>query len=103
MGIMSIIESNSISMGGETGSILPGTIKSDTNYGVTYFMCQATGFKLMSNKELPSPKQVFSRYFPQSTYEYKDETDPTKITKSSASKEQRRPMYATIEVSPRHF
>ena len=93
-----IIESNSISMGGETGSILPGTIKSDTNYGVTYFMCQATGFKLMSNKELPSPKQVFSRYFPQSTYEYKDETDPTKITKSSASKEQRRPMYATIDL-----
>ena len=80
-----IIESNSINMGGETGSILPGTIKSDTNYGVTYFMCQATGFKLMSNKELPSPKQVFSRYFPQSTYEHKDETDPTKITKSSAS------------------
>jgi len=23
--------------------------------GVIYFMCQATGFKLMSNKELPSP------------------------------------------------
>jgi len=25
------------------------------NTGVIYFMCQATGFKLMSNKELPSP------------------------------------------------
>jgi hypothetical protein len=28
----------------------PGT----NNSGIVYFMCQASGFKLMSNKELPS-------------------------------------------------
>lgn len=90
-----IIESSSVNMTSESGSILPGTINSNTNYGVTYFMCQATGFKLMSNKELPSPKQVFSRYLPQSTYTIKDGV----ITKSTADKEQRRPMYAIIDLN----
>ena len=31
---------------------------------VTYSMCQATGYKLKSNKELPSKTQVFSRIIP---------------------------------------
>ena len=32
---------------------------------VTYIMCQATGYKLKSNKELPTPYQKFSRIIPQ--------------------------------------
>ena len=31
---------------------------------VNYSMCQATGYKLKSNKELPSPYQVFSKLIP---------------------------------------
>ena len=34
------------------------------NDGVIYFMCQATGYKLKSNKELPSPDQRFSYVIP---------------------------------------
>jgi hypothetical protein len=33
--------------------------------GVTYFMCQATGYKLTSNKELPSNFQHFAKLIPQ--------------------------------------
>lgn len=36
---------------------------------VNYSMCQATGYKLKSNKELPSPYQVFSKLIPMSTFE----------------------------------
>ena len=58
------------------------------NYGgVIYFMCQATGFKLMSNKELPSTEQVFSQFLPMSN-----------VDESKASTEQRRPMYAVIDL-----
>lgn len=32
--------------------------------GVVYLMCQATGYKLASNKELPSPAQGFSKFVP---------------------------------------
>lgn len=64
--------------------------------GVIYFMCQATGFKLMSNKELPSPDQTFSQYIPKSQITRDSNTNA--ITKSSASPEQRYPMYTVIEL-----
>ena len=35
---------------------------------VNYSMCQATGYKLKSNKELPSAYQVFSKLIPMTTY-----------------------------------
>jgi hypothetical protein len=38
----------------------PDSSDNTPNSGVVYFMCQATGFKLMSNKELPSNNQSFS-------------------------------------------
>lgn len=55
--------------------------------GVQYFMCQATGFKLKSNKELPSPEQRFSLVIPKSV-----------ITSSSAKpdKNQQQPMFSII-------
>ena len=74
--------------------IIPGTI-SNTDYGVIYHMCQATGFKLMSNKELPAPEQVFTRYFPHSQLKYDGDGN---VTESKASGEQRRPMYSIIDL-----
>ena len=59
------------------------------NAGVIYLMCQATGFKLMSNKELPSPNQAFSRLLPQSTYNG---------SSAKASPEQRYPMYVIVDL-----
>lgn len=56
--------------------------------GVTYFMCQATGYKLKSNKELPSPSQMFSYVIPK-----------TNVTASGdkPNANQQRPMFAEIE------
>jgi hypothetical protein len=44
---------------------------SDSKYDgfVNYSMCQATGYKLKSNKELPSAYQVFSKLIPMTTFE----------------------------------
>ena len=58
--------------------------------GVIYLMCQATGFKLMSNKELPSPNQAFSRLLPETTYK----ADGS----ATASNEQRYPMYIIVDL-----
>ena len=39
-------------------------VENDEHFKVVYFMCQATGFKLKSNKELPSNQQKFSYVIP---------------------------------------
>nr|DAN37469.1 MAG TPA: hypothetical protein [Crassvirales sp.] len=39
---------------GDTKSFFPYVAVPNLTGGVTYFMCQATGYKLTSNKELPS-------------------------------------------------
>lgn len=55
-----------------------GTVKYGNDYytwnadpnlktGVVYFMLQATGYKLKSNKELPSREQIFSKIVPKTT------------------------------------
>lgn len=54
-------------------------------HGVVYFMLQSTGFKLFSNKELPSVMQKFSQFIPKSA------------GASKASTDQRSPMYAIID------
>ena len=46
------------------GLFSPVTVVSNITGGVTYFMCQATGYKLTSNKELPSNCQHFSVLIP---------------------------------------
>lgn len=50
-----------------TDYFIPTTIAdvNDNNNFVTYFMCQATGYKLTSNKELPTPIQAFTQVLPQ--------------------------------------
>ena len=57
---------------------------------VTYSMCQATGYKLKSNKELPSKTQVFSKIIPETTYD--GDSD-----KPNAN--QLYPMYSVLEFS----
>jgi hypothetical protein len=49
----------------------------------------------MSNKELPSPKQTFSQFLPNSTLEFNN--DGT-VKSSKASLEQRYPMFAIIDL-----
>ena len=51
-----------------SGNFYPATIMTADSYydkAVIYIMCQATGYKLTSNKELPTPFQKFSRLVPQ--------------------------------------
>lgn len=57
--------------------------------GVTYFMCQATGFKLTSNKELPSANQKFSLAIPETT---------VKNGKDVANANQKYPMFGIIRL-----
>lgn len=57
---------------------------------VTYSMCQATGYKLKSNKELPSDMQMFSKIIPH--------TD-TSGTSDSPNANQLYPMYSVIEIA----
>ena len=63
----------------------------NTNYDgfVTYSMCQATGYKLKSNKELPWKTQVFSKIIPETTIK-KDADSP--------SANQLYPMYSVLEL-----
>ena len=60
-----------------------GTPASELNH-VTYLMCQATGYKVKSNKELPSSYQFFSKVV-------------AGTASSSAQKSQLYPMYVIVE------
>ena len=65
----------------------PIEITDNPNYDgfVTYSMCQATGYKLKSNKELPSASQVFSKLIPK-----------TKHNPDKPNGDQLYPMYSVI-------
>lgn len=67
---------------------LPIVSNRDMNNGITYFMCQATGYKQTSNKELPGTSQAFTMLLPKTTYNG---------TKATASAEQQVPMFAIVE------
>ena len=60
---------------------------------VIYFMCQATGYKQTSNKELPTNYQSFSSLIPKS----KITMDGSVVTKSTADNQQKYPMYLVIK------
>lgn len=68
----------------------PLEIVGNTDYDgfVTYSMCQATGYKLKSNKELPSQLQVFSKIIPMTTH---------KKSGDSPNANQLYPMYSVLE------
>lgn len=59
---------------------------------VNYSMCQATGYKLKSNKELPSAYQVFSKLIPMTDNKYED----GKFT-DTVNGNQLYPMYSVLE------
>lgn len=59
---------------------------------VIYFMCQATGYKQTSNKELPTNFQSFSSVIPQSKITITD----GKVTKSEADNNQKYPMFVRL-------
>lgn len=64
----------------------------DLKTGVVYFMLQASGFKLASNKELPSREQVFSKIVPESD-----------TTASKPDVSQSYPMYAVISYDTSNY
>lgn len=68
---------------------LPMVYDNNTYPGVVYFMCQATGYKQTSNKELPGTSQAFSKVLP--TTKFSDGKD-------TASVEQQLPMFGVIEI-----
>lgn len=59
---------------------------------VTYFMCQATGYKQTSNKELPGIGQAFSKLLPLTIYD-------SAADKDTASSWQQVPMFGIVEFS----
>ena len=61
---------------------------------VNYAMCQATGYKLKSNKELPSAYQVFSKLIPMTDNQYNATTG--KFT-DTVNGNQLYPMYSILE------
>ena len=66
--------------------------------GVTYFMCQASGYKLTSNKELPSQNQKYSRILPKTTTTTSGTGDSTTYS-DKADNNQKYPMFAIINVN----
>lgn len=58
--------------------------------GVIYFMCQATGYKQTSNKELPGASQAFSKLLPLTQYDASKKKD-------TASADQQAPMFGILK------
>ena len=67
--------------------------KNPEYHGVVYWMLQATGFKLTSNKELPSPYQEFSQLIPPTT-----KSGSAGNYTVNAAADQKFPMFAIIDV-----
>ncbi len=76
-------------VGQGSGMFYPYTPVPDLEGGVVYFMCQATGYKLTSNKELPSANQKFSMAIPQTNSD--GSTD-------SANNNQKYPMFGVVKL-----
>ena len=76
-------------VGAATTGFYPYTPVPNLEGGVTYFMCQATGYKLTSNKELPSANQKFSLAVPQTS---------NAGGKDTANNNQKYPMFGIIQL-----
>ena len=75
--------------GSASTGFYPYTPVPDLTGGVTYFMCQATGYKLTSNKELPSANQKFSMAVPQTS---------NSGGKDKANENQKYPMFGIVKL-----
>lgn len=80
---------------GDDKYIHPVTPVDNLTGGVVYFMCQATGYKLTSNKELPSNYQEFAQLIPETV------TEADGSIKADAA--QQKPMYVVIDVENGEF
>ena len=78
----------------------PITITNNSKYDgfVNYSMCQATGYKLKSNKELPCSYQVFSKLIPMTTNVVTDNGDGTYKFTDTVNGEQLYPMFSVLEI-----
>lgn len=79
---------------GGAGIFYPCTAIPSLTGGIVYFMCQASGYKLTSNRELPSQDQKFTEVLPKTTV---DTTVTPAADKPAA--DQKYPMFATIEMT----
>lgn len=81
----------------ENGYFYPFTNDTSNNYKdnfVTYLMCQATGYKQTSNKELPTNYQSFSKLIPKSNITIEDGV----VVDSKADNQQKYPMYVDVDI-----
>lgn len=78
----------------DVGYMSPMIEKDDLTNGVVYFMCQATGYKLTSNKELPSNYQHFAKLIPKTG---------NKNGSDTADGAQQYPMFAIINMSGNNY
>lgn len=60
-----LLKASAYNINANTDSFLPGVLVPDLTGGIIYFMCQATGYKRQSNKELPTKTQIFSQLIPE--------------------------------------
>ena len=76
----------------------PVDVSNNSKYDgfVNYSMCQATGYKLKSNKELPCAYQVFSKLIPMTKNEVSGSGDSLKFT-DTVNENQLYPMYSVLE------
>ena len=85
-----------------SGYFWPFTVDNTDTYSknrVIYFMCQATGYKQTSNKELPTNYQSFSSIIPKSTITITDGI----VTKSEPDNQQKYPMYLKVELGTNNW
>jgi hypothetical protein len=64
---------------------------------VNYSMCQATGYKLKSNKELPCAYQVFSKLIPKTKNEVSTDTGGVLKFTDTVNGNQLYPMFSILE------
>ena len=85
-----LMESNTTGITATSSVFYPYYGVTSLTGGVTYFMCQATGFKLKSNKELPSPDQRFAYVIP---------LTESQTSGDKPSPEQQLPMFSEIIIN----
>lgn len=83
---------------GDSTGFFPAIPDPNLSGGVIYFMCQASGYKLTSNKELPSQNQKYSEILPQTTTTPKVDGDNVTFT-DKADNNQKYPMFSIVNVS----
>lgn len=82
---------------GDSVGFFPAIPVENLTGGVVYFMCQASGYKLTSNKELPSQNQKYSEILPKTTATTSGTGDSTTYS-DKADNNQKYPMFSIINV-----